>query len=248
LYLKEAEAQFPSASGSLNVEQMRALGRLGLLTELPKLAWAASAEGLKRGGPTEAFFLMLRARATPRGHEGRSLALAAAAAELGRFHRDTEAVDEAVEFLRNPFGGDSPSLTLEKAREVVRRELASPAFPGGFKSGPDYRDLLPARLCQCADCRRERGEIPRVFEDGEFDDAEFDFDDESDDDGGLSDDEMWRMFKESAPKGIPPELEKMLFEALKEALVTGESPEEIMSRIFGTGRGGGGNKKKGPRF
>jgi tetratricopeptide (TPR) repeat protein len=245
LYLKEAEAHFPSASGSLNVEQIRALGQLGAVTGNSKLAWAASGEGLKRGGPSEAFFLLMRARATPPGHEGRSLALAAAAAELGRFHRDPEAVDEAVEFLRNPSGGETPSLTLEKAREVVRRELASLAFPAGFKAGPDYRDLLPARLCQCADCRRERGEIPRIFDDDEFDDAEFDFDDESDDDGGLSDDEMWRMFKESAPKGIPPELERMLFEALKEALITGESPEEIMSRIFGSG--GGGNKKKGRR-
>ena len=65
VYLNEAEAQFPGVSGSLDVEVIRQLGRLGLSAEHPKLAWAASVEGLKRGGPTEAFFLFLRARATP---------------------------------------------------------------------------------------------------------------------------------------------------------------------------------------
>jgi hypothetical protein len=234
-YVKEAEAQFSGVSASLEVEQIRELGRLGLATEHRKLAWAASVEGLRRGGPTEAFFLLLRARAAPRGFEARSLALTAAAAELGRFHRDSETVDEAVEILRNPFGGDSAILTLEKAREVVRRELASPAFPAGFKQGPDYRDLLPVKLCQCADCRRERGEIP--------DDYDYNSAEDPDDDYEFTEDEMRRMFNESLPKDVPPDTAKLLFEVMKETFETGASPDEVMARVFGDGRKGGGKKK-----
>src|SRR5438874_1232986 len=96
---------------------------------LPRLAlkwiagWeAASPAGLARGGPSEAHFLLLRARAIPSGHGVRYVALAAAAAELGRFHRDMEVVDKAVEIVRNPLGGDSISLTVDQAREVVRKE------------------------------------------------------------------------------------------------------------------------------
>jgi hypothetical protein len=242
LYLKEAEAQFPGVSGSLDVELIRQLGRLGLSTEHPKLAWAASVEGLKRGGPTEAFFLLLRARATPPGLEARSLALAAAAAELGRFHRDTGTVDEAVEILRNPFGGDSASLTLDKAREVVRRELASAAFPSPFKPGPDYRDLLPVRMCQCANCRRERGEIS-----GPLDDYDEEFDEEPDDDFVLSEDEMRRIFNESLPKDVPPATANLLFEVMKETLLSGASPDDVMARVFGGLPKSGGKKKKGRR-
>jgi hypothetical protein len=236
-YVKEAEAQFPGVSGSLDVELVRQLGRLGLLTEHPKLAWAASVEGLKRGGSTEASFLLLRARAAP-GLEARSLALAAAAAELARFHRDTAAVDEAVEILRNPYGGDSASLTLEQAREVVRRELASPAFPSTFKPGPDYRDLLPVKRCQCAACRRERGELPDEFDDEEFD--------EEPDDYEISEGEMRRLFDESLPKGIPRDQADLLFQVMKETFETGASPDEVMARVFGGGPKGSG-KKKGRR-
>ncbi len=71
-YFDETEAQFPRVSGSLNVEQIRLLGELGIVSEHPGLAWAASAAGLDRGGPTEAYFLLLRARALPEGL-GRSL-------------------------------------------------------------------------------------------------------------------------------------------------------------------------------
>src|SRR5207248_11778056 len=132
---------------------------------------AASGAGLAHGGPSEAHFMLLRARALPGDHASRYLALAAAAAELGRFHRDMQVVDKAVEIVRNPLGGDSISLTLEQAREVVRKELAAQAFPGdSFNSGPDYRDLLPGRLCQCPDCRRRRGETVSPFGDEEDED------------------------------------------------------------------------------
>src|SRR5208283_1153237 len=141
-YFAETEKQFPAASSSLSVEQILSLGELGVSTYHPKLAWAASAEGLKRGGPSEARFLLLRARAMPPGDHRRYEVLAAAAIELARFHRDMdEVVDHAVEIVRNPYGGDALSLTLEQARGVVRKELKAPAFPGRFSPGPNYSDL-----------------------------------------------------------------------------------------------------------
>jgi len=235
-YFAETEAQFPAVSGSLDIKQIRQLGELGIALEYRQLAWNASGEGIRRGGSSEAHFLLLRARAIPAGHGERYLALAAAAAELGRFHRDMEVVDKAVEILRNPFGGDSISITIEQARDVVRKEIASPAFPGRFSTGPDYSDLMPGKLCQCPDCRRKRGEASSTFGEEE----------EEGDIFGFDEDEAERIFNQGVPGDVPPEMKRMLFEVMKEALATGESPEEILSRVMGGGRGGG-KRKKGRR-
>jgi tetratricopeptide (TPR) repeat protein len=235
-YFAEAEKQFAGVKNSLDADQVFSLGEAGVVTGHPKLGWAASGEGLKRGGPSEARFLLLRARAIPPGHGPRYVALAAAAAELGRFHRDMDVVDRAVEIVRNPFGGESISLKLEQARDVVRKELASSAFPGEtFSPGPDYSDLLPlpAKPCQCPECRRQRGEPAGVYEEDLFDEEE-------DDEPEFDEAEMERIFNQSLPKGMPPDLAKELLEIMKESFVTGESPEEIMSRVLG-----GGGKKKG---
>jgi uncharacterized protein len=238
-YFAEAEKQFAEAKSSLDVEQIFSLGEMGVATGHRKLGWAASGEGLKRGGPSEARFLLLRARAIPPGHGPRYVVLAAAAAELGRFHRDMEVVDGAVEIVRNPFGGDSISVKLEQARDVVRKELASAAFPANtFSPGPDYSDLLPVRAkpCQCPDCRRQRGEAADGYEGEDL------YDEEEDDEPEFDEAEMERIFKESLPKGMPPDIAQQLLEVMKEALLTGESPEEVMSRVMG-----GGGKKNGRR-
>lgn len=237
-YFAEAVDQFPVVRDSLDVEQVAALGQLGLATDHPKLAWAASQEGLKRGGPSEAQFLLLRAHAVPPGHESRQEVLAAAAAELGRFHRDMSVVDEAVEIVRDPFGGESVSLTLDQARDVVQRELRSSAFPSRSNQGPDYHDLVPADTpCQCPDCRRQRKEAePDTFDYGQsLNDKEDEFE--------LDEGEMEKIFKEAVPKDIPPAFAQQMFEVLKQSFRTGESPEEIMSRVFGDP----GKKKKGRR-
>jgi hypothetical protein len=163
------------------------------------------------------------------------VALTAAAAELGRFHRDMEVVDKAVEIVRNPFGGDSISLTLEQAREVARKEMASPAFPGRFGPGPDYSDLMPRKLCQCPACRRERGEISGPFDE-----------EEDGDDYEFGEDDIERIFNESVPRDMPAETARMLLEIMKEALASGESPDAILSRVMGGSRGGG-KRKKGRR-
>jgi tetratricopeptide (TPR) repeat protein len=234
-YFSETEAQFPGVKDNLGAEQIFALGQMGMATEHPKLAWMASNEGLKRGGPLEARFLLLRARAHPPSDGRRYFVLAAAAAALGRFHRDMDVIDKAVEIVRNPLGGSSLSLTLEQARDVVRRELAAPDFPNFLTPAPDYTDLLPSRetLCQCPDCRRKRGEDVA---------ADLDLDDEEDE-SEFDDAEIEQMFKDALPKEMPPNLKQQLLEIMKESLLTGESPDEIMSRVVG----GGDKTKKGRR-
>ncbi len=107
---------------------------------------------------------------------------------------------------------------------MVRRELAAPKFPSRSDSGPDYGDLLPATLCQCPDCRRKRGEL-------EIDEEEFD------------EDKMEEIFYKNAPPDLPPDLARKLFEVMKEAFLSGEDPEEIISQILGDE--GGEKKKKG---
>ena len=228
-YLQVTEVEFPGAAASLEPEEIRALGELGISTGHPRLAWAVSATGLQRGGPSEAYFLLLRARALPEDLEDRHEVLMAAAAELGRFHRDMEVVDRAVEAGRNPYADNPLKLTLEQAREVLRTEKESPAFPSPRNPGPDYSYLLyDEEPCMCPACRGKRAGA-----EGE----------------PYIDEEMERSFYAAAPGGIPPEILPALLEVAKEAYRTGSDPEELMERIF-AGMGGknpGAKKKKGKR-
>ena len=252
----EAEKQFPQASASLDVVHLRQMGRVGLNTERPKLAWAVSAAGLERGGPTEAYFLWVRARLVPPTQPQRYDALTAASIELGRFHGDTEVVDQAVQGMRDPFERRSSSLTLDQAREVLKREVASPAYPDSSKKAPDYSDLVPDKVCNCPDCHRRRGESPGPFDD---DEDEFGFEEEDrDDDFDFDFDgpflgeeaEIVRAFKDNAPKDMPPWALDALIEGVTVGLRAGKSPEEIMAGLLAgldglPGRGGKKSKKKG---
>ncbi len=235
-YFDETEAQFPRSSGSLNVEQIRLLGEIGIGSEHPRLAWAASTAGLERGGPTEAYFLLLRARALPEDLEDRFEALTAAAAELGRAHRDMEVVNQAVEAGRALFDDDPLSVTADQAREVLKKEKASPAFPSPSRPGPDYSYLFDDGLCMCPACRSERAESPGPDLDGEFNP----YDDPPDEEG------MKRLFFEKAPKDIPRDLLPALFEVAKESFLRGEDPAEILSQILMEDSPAG-KKKKGRR-
>jgi hypothetical protein len=210
------------------------LGEWGIVSKHPGLAWAASAEGLERGGRTEAYFLLLRTRALPEDLDDRYEALTAAAAELGRSHRDMEVVSQAVEAGRDFLDEDPLSLTADQAREVLRKEKASPAFPTRSSPGPDYSDLFPDDLCMCPACRGKRGESP----DPDLDDI-FDLDADE-----LDEDEMKRSFFEKAPEEIPREILPALFEVAKEAFFSGQDAEELLSRILLEGPSG---KKKNAR-
>jgi hypothetical protein len=227
-YFDETEVQFPHNAAKLEVEEIRSLGELGISTQHFPLAWAASAAGLERGGASEAYFLLLRARALPEGFGERHKALTAAAAELGRFHRDMEVVDRAVEAGRNPFDDNPLKLTVEQAREVLRKEKASPAFPSRRSPGPDYSDLLDDEPCMCPACRRERAGLSPDGEDDRY----------------IDEAEMDRSFFEAAPKDIPREILPALLEVAKEAYATGQDPTDVLARILGDL---GGKKKKGKR-
>jgi hypothetical protein len=234
-YLKEAASQFPRVSGSLDIGQLRTLAETALAMDDDELAYAASGEGLSRGGETEARFLVLRARCLPERQGTRHAICAAAAAELARPHRDMETVGEAVDLVRRLLDSDPFTLTLDQAREVVRKEIAASDYPAGSTRGPDYSALLPNQLCNCPKCRRARGETPSPFNDLDFDDDYFD------------DEKMEKMFNERVPEGMPPELAQMLFEVLKEGYRNGLSPDEILEGLEDMGGLGGSFGSKGKK-
>jgi hypothetical protein len=246
-YIAEAAKQFPRAADSLDIGQLRSLAETAVAVDLAQFAYAISGEGLKRGGPTEARFLVLRARSLPKQGGNRHAVCAAAAAELARAHRDNDTVGEAVDLVRGVFGPDSFSLTLEQAAEVVRKELAASAYPTFNSRGPDYSALLPDDICNCPQCRRKRGELPGPFF-GEDDD------DDDDDEEELDEEEFNDIFNETfnqtMPKDMPPELAPMMSQIMREAYINGMSPDEVlrelkkMERSIGGSRGPG---KKGRR-
>jgi len=234
-YLGEAARQFPRAKGSLDINQLRTLAETALAMGDEEFAYAVSGEGLSRGGDTEARFLVLRARSMPGQQGDRHVICAAAAAELARPHRDMETIGEAVDLVRGVTESDPFSLTLEQAREVVRKEIAASDYPAYNSRGPDYSALMPDNLCDCPKCRRARGETPHPFVDEDFDDDD------------LDDEKMESIFNERVPEGMPPEVAKMFFEVLKEGYRNGLSPDEILKALDGTGDLGGGTRGKGKK-
>ncbi len=228
-YVDETEAQFPRIGAALNVDQIRVLAEVGMASEHSRLAWAASAAGLQHGGPTEAYFLLLRARALPEGLEDRYQALTAAAAHLGRLHRDMDVVSQAIEAGRDPFNDEPLSLTADEAAEVLRKEKASPAFPSLSRPGPDYSDLFAGGLCMCPDCRAKRGQSSGEDLEDEDEDPDDIFNPYT---GELDEEALKRSFIESAPKGIPPDVLPALFEVAKESFLLGEDPTDVLARIL----------------
>jgi tetratricopeptide (TPR) repeat protein len=231
-YIEETETQLPLVGDSLSVDALRALGEMGINTERLQLAWNATVSGLERRGATEAYFVLLRAKALAQGFGDRRRVLLATAMQLGRTHHDLDVSSQAVEIWRQLYDEDPMPLTADQAREVLRQEIASPWLPSpSSRPGPNYAKLFPDLfddgLCLCPDCRRRRGEV---------DDPE----DYSDLDPG----EMERQFYERAPSEIPPDMLPFLFEATKQSFLEGGSVDEIISRILG---GRGGRKKKGRR-
>jgi hypothetical protein len=239
-YMEETARQFPRVRDSLDTGQLRTLVEVALAMGDAKCAYAISGEGLSRGGDTEARFLLLRARSMPERQGVRHAVCAAAAAELARPHRDMDTIGEAVDLVRGVFGSDPFSLTLDQAREVVRKENAASAYPSGNSGGnsgePDYSALLPGQLCNCPKCRRARGEAPSPFDD--------DFDEDDFDDDELTDERMEQIFNERVPEGMPPELAQMMFEILKAGYRNGLSPDEVLDELDNMGAPGGSSRKR----
>src|ERR1017187_6927164 len=147
----------------------------GLYAERFELAYAVSAAGLERGGPTEASFLLLRALSLPKDGKGRWAVCAVAAAQLARQQRHMDVVAKAVELLADS-QFDDLTLTPEQASTVVQKEKAERAFPTAYRRGPDYGDLFGDDLCDCPKCRRARGEAVSPSEDFDEEDGEVDLD------------------------------------------------------------------------
>jgi hypothetical protein len=232
-WIVETAKQFKKSHPSLTADELCGLGEAGLFAGHFELAYAVSAAGLGRGGSSEAEFLLLRAKALPDHDFVRRGVCAATAAELARRERNVELIEDAIEFLRDELATDGPSITLEQAAEVLRKEKAEPAFPKGAKRGPDYTAFGPSGLCPCPKCRRARGEFVDAFEDTDFEDDEDD--DLFEDRGGLE-----------LPPGMPLELARMLYEEAESAIQRGESLDQLFARLMGSGRPPGG-KKKGKR-
>ena len=231
-WLTEMASQFPRSSPSLNVGQLQTLAEAGLYAQRFELAYAVSAAGLERGGPTQAGFLLLRAQSLLGYGDGRWAVCGAAAAELARRERHMDVVEKAVELL-----ADSPfqdlTLTSEQASTVLQKEKAERAFPTAYRRGPDYSDFLGAAdLCMCPECRHARGEGA----------GPFDFE-EDDDDAGLD----AILDGTGFPPDMPPDIAKILFEEMGKSVRRGESLDSLLNRLFGPGMGFGGGKKKGRR-
>jgi hypothetical protein len=148
----------------------------------------------------------------------RRVACARAAAVLGRQQQDTEIVEEAAELVSGLFESDHVSLTLDQARDVLRKERAARRPPTKQRPGPEYGDLFGGR-CQCAGCRRARAEGLDPFADLDDDDGDLDLDD--DEDLGFG-----------GPPDVPPDLARMLAEEVQKARRRGESVEEFLGRLF----------------
>jgi hypothetical protein len=200
---------------------------------LPELGYCASTLGLGRFPELQTDFLLMRARVLPPPQTWRRNRCIAAAGRLGEERREP-GVWEKIQAI--PVYGESRlDITLEDAREVLRREKNAPDWPSLQKPGPDYADLeLPARP----------GSNPS--------DDDYEFDDD-DPDGEFPDFEEF-LPGVAVPPDMPPELAKAVFQAMREAQRAGMSEQEFFSglnelfdRLVGPAPQKKPNKKGGPR-
>ncbi len=216
-YMDEVAKQISGGRQAIDTGQLLTLAGAGMTANHFELAYAATAAGLERGGVTEAKFLLLRSKSLPKGLRDRRMVCAAAAVELARQCRDMELVADAVQALHQ-VAPEGFSVTLEEAVEVIRKEKAARTISPAGTPSPDYSDLFVRDECPCPECRRRRGEEPDI-----------------------DDDEFGSIFGPEIPPGMPPEIAEMLYEETAKAVESGESLEDLLSRLQ---RGGGFLKKK----
>jgi len=171
---EEILKELSDARCDLEARQLRALGEAALRHNLSRLAYAASAAGLRKGGATEARFLLLRARALPRWEPARRRECLAVAAELASRQRDMALVEEAVDLERGRGGfgmgflDSSASLapfsrTTAQVNAVLERE----------KEARDYPKLKPETFDDYFDDEEEEeDESPGPFDQDSPEDAE----------------------------------------------------------------------------
>ena len=221
-WLAETARQFRRTHSKLDVTQLQTLGDAALDANEREFAYAISAAGLERGGSAHAQFLFLRARSLPEWNFERRMICAAAAAKVAREQGQHDLAAKARDLLRFPFNDGSIELTAAQLSEVLETEKKSSTYPKGGRQGPQYRSIVGRKLCNCPDCRRERGETIDGFDDFE-DDEDYDFD-EGDVAGGFE-----------IPEDMPPEIARVLLEETARAVQNGESLEELIARLSGEG-------------
>jgi hypothetical protein len=143
---------------------------------------------------------------------------AAAAAKLALQLSQQDLAGKALDFLRGPFKDGSIELTPAQVGEILQKEKKQSVFPKSNRQGPNYRSIVGDRLCQCPDCRRNRGEQMGGFD--KFD-SEFEQDEEF---AGLE-----------IPEDMPLEIAELLLQETVRAVANGESVEELLARLGGEG-------------
>jgi hypothetical protein len=235
IYVDEAAKQISSQSTSLETAHLQVLAEMGVNGGNPDLTFTASAAGLERGGPSEASFLLLRAKGLPPQQWERRGLCTAAAVQMARQNRDTEVLEQATNLLSGPLRSAGLELQPEEAAEVLRKEKAEPKFLARSGDGPDYSAILRGKRCDCPDCRQKRGEIEP--DENPYDDIE---DEPKDADLDAIFDEV------PIPPDMPKEIAQILFEETRQAVANGESLDSFMKRMFGS-TGGRRSSRKGRR-
>ncbi|MEX2261608.1 MAG: hypothetical protein WD696_06635 [Bryobacteraceae bacterium] len=202
----------------LSSGQLRLLAKVALRAEYPEMAYMASAAGLALGLADEARFLLLRAQALPEWLWNRRNRCIAAAISLARSAKDSTLIAEARNLPTS--GSGELSIEPDELEEVRRRERAANVYPTRQDPGPIYSSMEPEELCDCPACRRERGEP--VDEDEEPDLGDLSFLDNM-----------------PLPEGVPPVIARALVEEIKQSILRGESPDELLDRL-----GVGGKKRR----
>ncbi len=196
----------------LELPLLRALAEAALRIDDQKLAYAATAAGLTRKGPSEARFLLLRAQALPVWESRRRDSCIAATIALAGQQRDLLLVEEASalrdQFQKSrssfgpfdPFGLSEPVMKPELLGALLKSEREAKEFPKTRR--PAFDDEFEEE-CQCPRCRERRREEQAVFQDSEDESDEepgYDFDGEFDPITGFED--VRKML--GLPKGVSP--------------------------------------------
>jgi hypothetical protein len=231
-----------------DVTQILVLGESALRSGAMQLAYALSAVGLAQG-MADAKFLFLRGRALPPWQDQRSEACCLAALELARRDRNVELTGKILDrvrenddcyweadFLGDPGTVNGP-LAPDLLSEILKEERAQNEFPvPGRSRPPNYVSELGLEVCDCPNCRVERGET--ASDGDEADDGE----DRNPTDFGA---EPLATFSEALHKfeQILDMLSPRMAGEEEEPIVPGASPEIVAPGIFGRLRPGGKSKK-----
>ena len=224
---------FKRSDGDLDGAGLLTMAQAALQANWPEVAYYCSGYGLQKGGSLQARFLFLRGKSLPYSQEDRRQDCFAAALDLARRVRDMDLVGEIAEAGRQtlgPFGGlglfgpgmmeiGDRGLDDEALKRITELERRTQKYPKGI--GLPFFGGGPRAPCQCAACRRARGEIPprrrsrqsrpRVREPYLFEDVfeEEEFEDEA---ATGSEAEALNQAQSQLSKatGLPPEIVKVM--------------------------------------